>query len=99
VLDKTKGVSRTSSANELSNGLEQPTGQVFSKAFHLVMNKIGADLKDDLVAKLKQQGLQFDLEGNPQMSEQELEVGLYNLIGVGSTLIMRYIHAEMQKLE
>lgn len=71
---------------------------VFATAFHLVMNIIGTNLKDDLITKLKAQGLPFDNNGNPQMSLAQLESGLEILLGGGSELIMRYIRAEMQKL-
>lgn len=73
--------------------------EVYSTAFHLVMNIVGADLKEDLISKLKSQGLPFDRDGNPQMSLKELESGLQSLLGGGAELITRYIRAEMQMLK
>jgi hypothetical protein len=71
---------------------------IFPLAFHLVMDKVGADLKNDLIGRLKEQGLQFDSTDNPRMTLQELETGLNKLLGVGSDLIIKYIEAEIQRL-
>jgi len=87
------------SNNSGSDSTHLQRSEVYSTAFHSVMNIIGADLKDDLIVRLKNRGLQFDAQGNPQMSLTELESGLRDLLGGGATLIIRYIQAEIQMLE
>ena len=70
----------------------------FALAFHLVMNKVGANLKDDLISRLKEQGLAFGPDNSPEMSLAQLDAGLKKILGSGSALIIKYIEAEIERL-